>query len=118
MRFRIESMDEIDRAYGLAWVHNSLLSEGYVPEIPESEIRRGQFIDQNPDLSEQRKQDILNGRIRIGMSREEVRASWGAPNDINRTVTANNVSEQWVYGSIRNRRYAYFDNGLLTAIQD
>lgn len=54
---------------------------------------------------------------RIGMTKEQVinRTSWGRPYDINRTITAGRTHEQWVYG---NRRYLYFDNGVLTAIQD
>jgi phage protein D len=51
----------------------------------------------------------------IGMTAEEVKdgTSWGPPNHINRTITANGISEQWVYGG----GYLYFNNGTLTAIQ-
>jgi hypothetical protein len=51
----------------------------------------------------------------IGMTAEEVRAgtSWGRPNHINRTITANGISDQWVYGG----GYLYFSNGVLTAMQ-
>ena len=54
---------------------------------------------------------------RIGMTQSQVinGTSWGGPNDINRTITAGGTREQWVYG---NKRYLYFDNGILTAIQD
>ena len=52
----------------------------------------------------------------IGMTAEEVRNStWGKPEDINRTTTAYGVHEQWVYS---NYRYIYFDNGIVTAIQE
>jgi hypothetical protein len=36
----------------------------------------------------------------------------------NRTTTARGAYEQWVCGSDRDRKYIYFDNGVLTAIQD
>jgi hypothetical protein len=51
----------------------------------------------------------------IGMTAEEVNdgTSWGRPNHINRTITANGISEQWVYGG----GYLYFNNGILTAMQ-
>ena len=54
---------------------------------------------------------------RIGMTKDQVvnGTNWGRPYDINRTITAGGTKEQWVYGS---RRYLYFDNGILTAIQD
>jgi hypothetical protein len=43
------------------------------------------------------------------------KSSWGKPQSINRTTTRHGVHEQWVYGS---RSYLYFENGVLTAIQN
>jgi len=57
---------------------------------------------------------VSRGKVRIGMTAEQVRAAWGAPNDINRTRSATYSREQWVYDS----QYLYFDNGTLTTIQD
>jgi hypothetical protein len=57
---------------------------------------------------------ILNGRVWIGMTKEMAVESWGRPDDINRTVSASNIHEQWVYG----RQYLYFENGILTTFQD
>jgi len=52
----------------------------------------------------------------IGMTEAEARNStWGRPTRINRTTTRFGVREQWVY---RNNRFLYFDDGILTAIQD
>ncbi|MEC1155020.1 hypothetical protein [Cytobacillus horneckiae] len=52
----------------------------------------------------------------IGMTAEEVIYSqWGKPIDINRTTTATQVSEQWVYP---NYKYLYFEDGILVTIQD
>lgn len=53
---------------------------------------------------------------RIGMTTKEVvsKTNWGKPEQINRTVTADSVTEQWVYGE---GEYLYFRNGRLTAIQ-
>lgn len=58
---------------------------------------------------------IKQHRIIIGMTRTQVIASWGKPDDINRTITEGHVSEQLIYP---NSKYAYVDNGVLTAIQD
>lgn len=54
---------------------------------------------------------------RLGMTSKQVveRTNWGRPSEVNRTTTRNGVREQWVYSS---RRLLYFDNGILTAIQD
>jgi len=53
---------------------------------------------------------------RFGMSAKTVRekTNWGAPDEINRTMTARGTHEQWVYS----RGYLYFDNGILTAAQN
>lgn len=58
---------------------------------------------------------IKANRIRIGMTADMVRMSWGNPQDINRTVYSFGVYEQWVYGL---GCYVYFENGVVTAIQD
>lgn len=54
---------------------------------------------------------------RIGLSQSNVlwHTSWGPPRDIHRTTTRSGVREQWVYSS---SRYLYFENGILTAIQE
>ena len=53
----------------------------------------------------------------IGMTKQEVlNSSWGSPEEINTLDSKyGNHHEQWVYG---NNRYVYFDDGVVTAIQD
>lgn len=53
---------------------------------------------------------------RIGMTAKEVenKTNWGRPEKINRTITADGVTEQWIYGE---GEYLYFHNGRLAAIQ-
>ncbi|BCZ47613.1 hypothetical protein psyc5s11_36800 [Clostridium gelidum] len=54
--------------------------------------------------------------VSIGMTKSEVLASsWGKPKDINKTTTKYGTNEQWVYSG---NRYLYFDNGILTSIQN
>jgi hypothetical protein len=61
------------------------------------------------------KLQAQKGGVRIGMSKKQVlNSSWGEPSDINRTITKAGTREQWVYDG----SYLYFDNGVLTAIQD
>jgi hypothetical protein len=53
------------------------------------------------------------------MTQEEVIESmWGKPSKINRTTTANHIHEQWVYGDGGDRGLLYFDDGILTGIQN
>ncbi|MFC1718943.1 hypothetical protein ACFL6S_35155 [Candidatus Poribacteria bacterium] len=53
--------------------------------------------------------------IDLGMTKDQATTLWGSPQKVNRTKTTAGTHEQWVYN--RNR-YLYFDNGILTAIQD
>lgn len=54
--------------------------------------------------------------VSIGMTTQQVaeQTSWGRPNKVNRTTTANGVDEQWVY----NGGYLYFHNGILRSVQN
>ncbi|MCL2247548.1 MAG: DUF2845 domain-containing protein [Lentimicrobiaceae bacterium] len=58
---------------------------------------------------------IADGGVRIGMTKEMAIAAWGEPTRINRTTTRHGRREQWVYGG---RNNLYFENGILTAIQN
>ena len=53
---------------------------------------------------------ILEGKVVMGMTAEQVRASLGEPREVNRTVHRYGTHEQWVYG---NRDYLYFENDIL-----
>lgn len=58
---------------------------------------------------------ILHKQVRRGMTAEQCRAAWGRPEDINRTSGSYGVHEQWVYGG---GNYLYFEDGILTTIQN
>ncbi|CAN7459344.1 hypothetical protein [Paenibacillus sp. LjRoot56] len=59
---------------------------------------------------------IENGGILIGMTKDEVlQSKWGSPRSINKTTSANKVSEQWVYAG---NKYLYFEDGKLVTIQN
>lgn len=58
---------------------------------------------------------VSEGKVRIGMTKAMCFDAWGTPQKINTTRTANTVREQWVYDL---RSYLYFENGILTTIQN
>lgn len=58
---------------------------------------------------------ITSGKVKIGMSKQAAKESWGEPDDINTTTGSYGTHEQWVYG---NESYLYFENGRLTDIQN
>lgn len=68
------------------------------------------------------KREVMAARRRVGvslgMTEERVlESSWGKPDHVNRTITVNGVHEQWVYES-HSSGYLYFDNGILTGVQN
>ena len=58
---------------------------------------------------------IGDGKVRIGFTKQMCIDSWGEPQSINKTTSKYGVNEQWVYG---NGNYLYFDDGILTTIQN
>lgn len=56
-------------------------------------------------------------KIQIGMTADEVinETYWGKPKDINKTTTVYGVDELWSYAG---SRYLYFEDGILTTINE
>jgi hypothetical protein len=78
----------------------------------EYEKRRNQIINKYGLAN---GEAILNHKVKIGWTKSMCIASWGKPYDINRTTTTYGSHEQYVYSL---KKYLYFENGILTAIQD
>lgn len=81
--------------------------------IEELNEKGKKYFKEHPERSDF-KDTVVNKKICIGMTKEEVLLSWDRPKDIHRTVTANSTHEQWIYG----KQYLYFDNEILTTWQD
>jgi hypothetical protein len=118
LRSSINNEEEISAIYQDGWVHSSIISSEEVRKLSPTIRKSKKFVRNNPQIREQFKQDILAGTIRIGMTKEMVRLARGEPDDINRTVNSYSTREQWVYGSIPNRLYVYFEDGIMTSFQD
>lgn len=58
---------------------------------------------------------IIKKKVKIGMTDKMCIEAWGEPDSKNRTVLNGKETEQWVY---KTNSYLYFDNGILTAIQN
>jgi hypothetical protein len=63
----------------------------------------------SPDI----EQSVIERKVRLGMTAEQVIMAWGKPNHLNKTVGSWGVHEQWVYNS----QYLYFENGVLKSYQ-
>lgn len=79
---------------------------------PDAELT--EFFNTHSEISKQIRDCILENKIIVGMTKDDVVASWGKPEDIHRTVGSWGLNEQWVYSN----RYLYFENGILTSWQD
>ncbi len=111
---RLDDEASFDASYISGWLNNPKLSDTFVPTLNKNEIRRQEYILDNPKLKKKFKDAISEGSVILGMTKEMVIASVGYPNDINRTVGSWGVHEQWVYYSY----YLYFENDILTSWQD
>lgn len=75
----------------------------------------GRICKKHPDWTKSVCETLSKGKVRVGMTKEQARIGWGNPDDINKTITTYGTSEQWVYGY---SSYLYFDDGILTSIQN
>ena len=70
----------------------------------------------HPDWDADLCNTIGKGQIHIGMTAEQVRAAWGRPYKINRSVGSYGTHEQWVMYESGNT-YVYFEDGNCTSMQ-
>jgi len=80
--------------------------------------RREDYIRINPDIEPRYKEAILSAKIMLGMSSDQVLASWGRPDKIHRSVGRWGVHEQWIYGKTPYAYYLYFENDKLVSWQE
>jgi hypothetical protein len=59
---------------------------------------RTKYCDNHPDLQENVRKAILEGRIIIGMTKEQVRAACGTPMNRKKGENDSGNSEIWFYG--------------------
>jgi hypothetical protein len=98
----------------LGWVHEK---DGIRRNAKSIEEMRTLLNDLSKTLWPIRiQEDILQGYIRQGFSKEQVVLSWGRPDHVNTTRTLVGVHEQWVYGEAPfPKSYVYFENGLVNS---
>lgn len=94
------------------WNNKFEILSVYKSRIAKESVRKNNLVKKygtkNAEL-------ILKEKVRIGMSKSMCKESWGEPEKINKTSGSYGVHEQWVYG---NGSYLYFENGILTTIQN
>jgi len=76
--------------------------------------RRKKYVEEHPALKPEFVDVILKGTVCLGMSREDVQASWGPPNRVFEQASITGKLEQWQYSNM----YLYFQDGVLTTWQN
>lgn len=87
----------------------------------ENQVQKNvrEYLQNHPRLAPKIKNALLEGKFFIGMDKEQIRVLLGEPDNINRTVTKNGVSEQWLYGNPGfGAKYLYFEDGIFESWQD
>lgn len=74
--------------------------------------RRRDYAARAEGLDPEHRKKILSGGVALGMTAEDVLASWGEPSDKSKKVNTSGWHETWSYGAKRLR----FDNGRLIDI--
>lgn len=99
-------IDEIDTSIGELLFNDSTRS--FVKSaIVEDEINRKVRVDLE-------KEELISKKLKLGLDTYECRILLGDPIKINITKGSFGRHEQWVYEN----RYLYFENGILTVIQE
>jgi hypothetical protein len=82
----------------------------------EAPFRECSKVTPGKASSKPKKAQAPKSGVSLGMTQKEVLASsWGKPKHVNRTISRSGTREQWVYGG---HNYLYFENGILTTVQN
>ncbi len=74
--------------------------------------RRKRYISSHEEIDERAKKAISEGQYFIGMTKEDLRASWGPSESISKSGT----TERWTYGFGIGRMYFNFENDKLVSV--
>lgn len=91
------------------------------PLMKPSYSSRQTYVDTHPHLNTEIKRAILDGRVIKGMTREDVKASWGEPNSINHSTSSKEWDESWSYKGalfslIEPSKYVTFKNAIVIEV--
>lgn len=102
----ITQLDEQNAMFKMKYENGKLI---YKPNLSDIVLNKESDNTQPKDI-------VAIKEPTIGMTKTEVENStWGKPKDINKTTTKYGTREQWVY---KGYKYIYFENGVVTSIQE
>lgn len=95
---------------------NRIEAEKKAREEAERKAREKKEAEERARREAEEKARKKREGVHIGMTKQEVLdSSWGEPYDINKSIGSWGVHEQWCYEGYN---YLYFENGILTSIQN
>lgn len=113
---RLDSLSKVLQAESVK-ADELVKKKGQELEKKQQELERKKYEDSLIKLyGKTVAMKILDGQWWVGMTDVMATLSLGRPDDVNRTVTANSVREQWVYRKYN--IYLYFTNGVCTSYQE
>jgi hypothetical protein len=97
----------------------------HVPAVPRATpvtlsnlTKAGKRVQlKHPEWDDEICNSVGDREIYVGMTKEQVRAAWGRPYNVNKTTTAYGTTEQWVMHE-SGRTYVYFSGDTCTAFQN
>jgi len=85
-------------------------------QVPDEKTRES-YVLAHPELKQEIRNTIKGGAANIGMSKEELVASWGNP-DLIKVKPNSGADEMWFYWNAWNfHRHVYFKDGIVTKIE-
>jgi hypothetical protein len=99
-----------------ALTHGLIKVDDALTHIVSEESYYAEKANKEKQLAEEQRCLAGQHQVRIGMRKYDVLRLACRPSHINTTTTYNHVREQWVYGNFGS--YFYFDDGILTAVQN
>jgi hypothetical protein len=93
----------------------------YLYTEEDQRVLREEMIRRHPEWTKEMQNLVEEGKIKIGMSQQQLLSSWGNPNNVNKNVGNWGVFEQWSYGDVRYpynvAYYIYLENGVIASWQ-
>jgi hypothetical protein len=97
------------------WVHRSLgvVIQGDLDEVDKY------FAIKESGWPEDMQEQILQGKVVVGMNTHMVFYAWGRPDAVNESLDLDDQKQEWIYERPGGKtQHLYFENGLLTAIKN
>jgi len=94
--------------------YDKMIDEMAMEETLQAKEKAQRLSSLTKKYGSKNAKDIIDGYIRIGMTKSMCKEAWGDPDHINKTTTSYGTSEQWCYGN----SYVYFEGNKIIAIQD